>query len=750
MLTRCADRKLSSSVHVPWGVLLAAACALSVASGARALPLQIVTPSLPSGTAGVAYASAVVADLGSTPYTWTLAAGALPGGITLDGPTGALAGTATVAGPSDFIVLVTDALGDTATRAFSIAIAPAAPSSIAFTVQPSDVLRGAVMAPAVRVRILDAFANPVPGESVSLALVGTGSLSGGGALFTDGAGIATFSALSVNFAGSKQLTASSGALSPVTSNAFSVTCPAIALAPGVLPSAQAAAPYAQALSATGGIAPYTYAVTSGGLPPGLTLAAGGLLSGTSFASGVSSFTVTATDAAGCAGTRPWTLTVEGVPAAVGDLAAVRLTSGNDADGTSRIQVSFTPSAFAAVAEIYRAPFGGYPRYDDAGGVQPPTPSYPPGPPWVLTALTASGQTDEPATRDAWSYVVFLKNSFGQVSAVSNKTAPAPGYALGDVSNGLVAGQGDNLVSDADVSLLGAFYGISGSALTTNNVSYLDVGPTTDLALTSRPFTDGRIDFEDLIVFATNYGEVSAPALRVARADAARKAASEPERFWVDAPARVEAGQTFTSVVSIEAQGRLQGLSAEIHFDSAVAELLSVESAGWIESQQGVVLSTRPGTFDVALLGARAHGLSGAGDLVRATFRARCAGDPALSLGLAKARDAANRPLAESEWVFGRAAAAPAHTLLFAPAPNPSRGDAVVTFALAQAGEAELAIYSVDGRRVRVLAHGALAAGTHRFIWNGSDQQEHAVPPGLYFARLAVGGEQFVRTVVHLK
>src|SRR5437660_503861 len=82
-----------------------------------------------------------------------------------------------------------------------------------------------------------------------------------------------------------------------------------------------------------------------------------------------------------------------------------------------------PRAVAASAQVYRAPFGGYPRYDDAGGSVPPTPSYPPGPPWVLTAVSASGQMDEPSTRDAWSYVVFLENSAGAPSAVSNKTAP---------------------------------------------------------------------------------------------------------------------------------------------------------------------------------------------------------------------------------------------------------------------------------------------------------------------------------------
>jgi hypothetical protein len=57
------------------------------------------------------------------------------------------------------------------------------------------------------------------------------------------------------------------------------------------------------------------------------------------------------------------------------------------------------------------------------------------------------------------------------------------------------------------------------------VSYLDVGPTTDLSLSSRPFTDNRIDFEDLIVFASNYGLVSSPAAIVADAGGAGAQAS---------------------------------------------------------------------------------------------------------------------------------------------------------------------------------------------------------------------------------
>src|SRR5262249_43997237 len=154
---------------------------------------------------------------------------------------------------------------------------------------------------------------------------------------------------------------------------------------------------------------------------------------------------------------------------------------------------------------------------------------------------------------------FLKNAAGAVSTVSNKTAPTPNYALGDVTDGVTAGTGDNQVTDADVSLLGAHYGISGSAIASAGVSYLDVGPTLDLSLTSRPFTDNRIDFEDLIVFASNYGLVSSPAAIVAGANDMLRAARGPERLSLDAPARVAAGQAFTASVRFGGQGRAQGI-----------------------------------------------------------------------------------------------------------------------------------------------------------------------------------------------
>src|SRR5207248_2459423 len=113
--------------------------------------------------------------------------------------------------------------------AFTVSAGPA--SALAFVQPPTATVAGAAITPPVTVRVRDAFGNAVAGTSVALSLVGSGTRGGGGAAASDGNGLATFSALSVDLMGSKQLTASSGALTPVTSSAFTVSAgPASALA----------------------------------------------------------------------------------------------------------------------------------------------------------------------------------------------------------------------------------------------------------------------------------------------------------------------------------------------------------------------------------------------------------------------------------------------------------------------------------------------------------------------------------------
>ncbi len=82
----------------------------------------------------------------------------------------------------------------------------------------------------------------------------------------------------------------------------SVGCPVITLSPAALPPAMAGAPYNQTITATGGVAPYTFAVSAGALPNGLTLnPSTGAITGTPITTGRFTFTIRATDANGCVG-----------------------------------------------------------------------------------------------------------------------------------------------------------------------------------------------------------------------------------------------------------------------------------------------------------------------------------------------------------------------------------------------------------------------------------------------------------------
>lgn len=71
-------------------------------------------------------------------------------------------------------------------------------------------------------------------------------------------------------------------------------------------------------------------------------------------------------------------------------------------------------------------------------------------------------------------------------------------------------------------------------------------------------------------------------------------------------------------------------------------------------------------------------------------------------------------------------------------PNPFTGRAALSFQLARGGSVELGIYDVLGRRLRSLTRTGLGAGEHVLVWDGRDEEGHAVPAGVYLTRYRVG------------
>jgi len=125
------------------------------------------------------------------------------------------------------------------------------------------------------------FVNPVAGGNWELNTPYTSSCTGGDA----------------NPAGYDYSDLQTAIANVITGQYVGGTPVITAPAAGTLPSGTVGTPYVQAWAATGGVAPYTFAVTSGSLCSGLTLSSAGVLSGTPSAHQTCTFSVTATDSA---------------------------------------------------------------------------------------------------------------------------------------------------------------------------------------------------------------------------------------------------------------------------------------------------------------------------------------------------------------------------------------------------------------------------------------------------------------------
>ncbi|PYR68929.1 MAG: hypothetical protein DMF88_07705, partial [Acidobacteria bacterium] len=90
--------------------------------------------------------------------------------------------------------------------------------------------------------------------------------------------------------------------------AGSSACPAITIN-GNLTAGILNTPYSRTITASGGVSPYSFSISAGAVPTGLTLSTGGVLSGSPTAAATFNFTVQAADALGCAGSASYSVPI---------------------------------------------------------------------------------------------------------------------------------------------------------------------------------------------------------------------------------------------------------------------------------------------------------------------------------------------------------------------------------------------------------------------------------------------------------
>ena len=417
-------------------------------------------------------------------------------------------------------------------------------------------------------------------------------------------------------------------------------------------------------------------------------------------------------------------------------------TGNDPGNTTKINLGWGALESGQTIEIWRAGFGHYPEYDDAGGTAVTT--VPPEARWTCIALGLGGVSyaDAPVDRDYYYYAAFVTDGYGTRSAVSN-VGSALDYHLGDVSNGTTPGTGNDRVLLEDFSLLGAHYGAT--LAVADPLGYLDVGPTSTGWLDGVPTTDNRLEFEDLVMFSRNYWTASAPQ---SSARPVALAAAGSDALVLDRPQKVALGAPVTVELTLQGSGTLRALSTKLAWDAAVVEPVGYEPGAWLTAQNGVAFSPKPGAVDAAVL--RAAGLKGEGLLATVNFKVLAAGDPKIRIGALDGRDAGNHKVAVAQSERVQAPQAPTETRLESAQPNPFRGTTALAFSLAQRGAVELAIYAVDGRRMRTLVSAVREPGVYRESWDGTDEQGRATPVGVYYARLTAGKVQMSRAIVYVR
>ncbi len=254
----------------------------------------VITAGTPSnGATGVAYPgyTFTIASGGLAPFTWS-EAGPLPPGLALS-PDGQLTGTPVTAGDYSVTIIVSDSSVPALTGNLSVSVSISdSPIVVSSTPQPP----GGVV---TNLYAGGAFRVASGGSPPFTWTVTSGGLPNGLALATNGALTGTPTSTGTF---SFTVTATDSAQTPATgSHQFSIQVnPPAALVVNPTPTPYSGihgSPYTFNFTATGGYLPLAWAITAGALPPGLSMASDGTLSGTPTISGTSGFTITATDSA---------------------------------------------------------------------------------------------------------------------------------------------------------------------------------------------------------------------------------------------------------------------------------------------------------------------------------------------------------------------------------------------------------------------------------------------------------------------
>jgi putative Ig domain-containing protein/Big-like domain-containing protein len=254
-----------------------------------------------------------------------------------------------------------------------------------------------------------------------------------------------------------------------------------------LPNATAGSSYSHAATASGGTGTYTWSVTAGSLPAGLSLSsATGTISGIPTSSGTSTFTLTATDATPKSGSKSITLTVDaaagggGTPAdTTAPSGSVTLNGGDITTGSRAVSVGLAATDATGVV-AYRVAEG-----TDCSAAS-----------WTAVTSTLSLSTTTPLTVSSGDGVKTVcaqfKDAAGNISTSSTDTITLdtllPGVTLTSGAAATVTGA---FTVTATFSESVSGFDVSDLTVGNGNASAFS-GSGTTYSFTVTPMADGTV------------------------------------------------------------------------------------------------------------------------------------------------------------------------------------------------------------------------------------------------------------------
>jgi len=249
--------------------------------------LAIGTTDMPDATVGVSYSRTLTPIGGKPDYSWLIESGSLATGLSL-AQTGSITGTPFAAGTFNFVVRVTDGNGNSASKALTLIVRPAAP----LTITAGQLPRGSVGTTYSQSIGASGGQTPYTWSIQSgtlpegLTLNQTGIISG----TPERPGTASFALKLTDAVGASVTATLSVTINPGT---LVLSIETTSLPDGVVGEA-----YSQTLKGSGGSLPYHWDIMTGKVPEGLSFSDSGVISGTPTTPGEVAFQARVTDQSG--------------------------------------------------------------------------------------------------------------------------------------------------------------------------------------------------------------------------------------------------------------------------------------------------------------------------------------------------------------------------------------------------------------------------------------------------------------------